>query len=67
MPASAPTTRLLSVIRAEFDEMPDMHLTREQFRRLWTLSVDECDELLDKLLRSGFLVRGRQDRFRRHE
>jgi hypothetical protein len=58
-------THMLDVIRAEFTEMPDMHLTRAQVRRLWTLTNEECDDLLDSLLRCGFLVCGQRDFYRR--
>lgn len=59
-------TQLLDIIRGEFNEMPDMHLTREQFRRLWTLTAEECDDLLTTLLQTNFLVLGRRDFYRRN-
>lgn len=58
---------LREIIRAEFNEMPDMHLTRAQVKRLWTLSDEQCDECLADLVRSGFLAQGRGDFYRRAE
>jgi Fic family protein len=43
--------------RAEFREMPGMSLTSAQAARLWQLSQDRAEELLTKLVESGFLVR----------
>lgn len=65
--ASIVTRSLLDIIRAEFNEMPDMHLTRAQLRRLWALSDEQSHDVVEELLRCGFLVRGRQDRFRRRD
>jgi hypothetical protein len=49
-----PTTK--DVIRREYNEMPGMRLTRAQVRRLWNLSLSECDEVVDALIEDGFLV-----------
>lgn len=51
-----PLDSLVRIIRAEFDEMPGMWLTRAQFRRLWQLTEVECDQLLRHLLGTGFLT-----------
>jgi len=50
-------------IRAEFMEMPGLALTRRQFKRLWILDAPLCDAVLDALLESGFLRRGRDDTY----
>jgi hypothetical protein len=63
---TADRTHLLEIIRGEFTEMPDMHLTRDQFRRLWALTTEECDDLLGTLVQSNFLVVGRRDLYRRN-
>lgn len=62
----ADRTHLLDIIRGEFNEMPDMHLTRDQFRRLWALTTEECDDLLATLVQTNFLVVGRRDLYRRN-
>jgi hypothetical protein len=48
--------RMVRIIRAEFTEMPGMHLTRTQFGRLWHLGDADRDQLLRHLIGSGFLV-----------
>jgi hypothetical protein len=47
---------LVRIIRAEFNEMPGMWLTRAQFRRLWHLTDADCDHLLRHFLGTGFLT-----------
>jgi len=49
--------QLVRIVGAEFDEMPGMRLTREQARRLWNLSIDDCDVVLTELTERGRLVR----------
>jgi hypothetical protein len=36
--------------------MPDLRLTLRQARRLWNLDQALCDELLEALVREGFLA-----------
>lgn len=45
------------MIRAEFLEMPGLHLTGAQARRLWNLDPMTCDAILGALVDSGFLRR----------
>jgi hypothetical protein len=45
----------LGLIRAEYFEMPCLHLTRNQFQRLWNLDKVTCDWLLQALVDEGFL------------
>jgi DNA-binding IclR family transcriptional regulator len=45
----------LRLIRAEYLEMPGLHLTRGQAQRLWNLDTRTCDALLNALVRMGFL------------
>jgi hypothetical protein len=45
----------LQLIRAEYLEIPDLHLTRQQAQRLWGLDEMTCDALLDVLTRARFL------------
>ena len=47
----------LEMVDAEFDDMPGMHLTFPQAKRLWHLSDEECAEVLDCLVSSGRLTR----------
>jgi hypothetical protein len=49
----------IHLVRAEYLEMPGLHLTRSQVRRLWSLDELTCDALLDALVRVGFLQRTR--------
>jgi hypothetical protein len=48
--------RMVCLIRAEFDEMPGMRLTRAQFQRLWQITESECDAIVRHLVDAGFLV-----------
>ena len=64
-PISREPAQAVCIIRAEFDEMPGMHLTLEQAARLWRLSRASCEELLDELVAAGFLVRDRSRRYAR--
>jgi hypothetical protein len=50
-------TELLTLIRMEYLEMPDLRLTLRQARRLWNLEPAVCDELLARLVSEGFLAR----------
>jgi DNA-binding IclR family transcriptional regulator len=45
----------LELIRAEYLEIPGLHLTRTQFQRLWNLDDVTCDSLLQTLIDRGFL------------
>lgn len=51
----ATVAKWLSLIQAEYREMPGMHLTRQQVQRLWGLDQGTCAVLLDTLVGSGFL------------
>jgi hypothetical protein len=48
-------TRWLSIIRAEFREMPGLILTRPQFQRLWGLDTETCDRVIKELVDAHFL------------
>ena len=41
---------MLQVIRSEFREMPDLHLTPVQMQRLWGFGPETCAIVLDALL-----------------
>jgi hypothetical protein len=58
---------LVSLARAEYLEMPGLHLTRSQVRRLWGLDEPTCDALLDALVCLRFLRKTRGDGYVRAE
>jgi hypothetical protein len=45
----------IHLIRAEYLEIPGLHLTRNQVRRLWGLDDLTCDALLEALVDVRFL------------
>ena len=47
----------LHLIRAEYLEIPGLHLTKKQVQRLWSLDQAVCEELLDALVDVRFLRR----------
>ena len=56
-PAPSSLDDLIRRVRGEFLEMPGLHLTREQARRLWALDDTTCTSILDALVELHFLVR----------
>jgi len=50
-------------IRGEYMEMPGLCLTVPQAARLWQRSREECEQVLARLVREGFLVRTRNGAF----
>ena len=49
--------RWLEVIRTEYREMPGLHLSKPQVRRMWSLDVMTCDAVLEALEREHILRR----------
>ncbi|PWT84443.1 MAG: hypothetical protein C5B57_04865 [Blastocatellia bacterium] len=47
----------LHLIRAEYLEIPGLHLTKPQVQRMWGLDTMTCDALLDALVDARFLRR----------
>jgi hypothetical protein len=47
----------LQIIRGEFAEVPGLHLTRQQFQKLWGLDGETTSTLLDVLVDQKFLRR----------
>ena len=45
----------IELIRAEYNELPGMHLTKPQVRRLYGLDQTTCDALLHELEQVHFL------------
>ena len=52
---STTVNQWLSIVRGEFTEIPGLHLTKPQVRRLWGLDSTTCDALLDTLIDIRFL------------
>lgn len=46
---------LVERVRAEFREMPGLHLTPAQAMRLWGLELETCREVIDELVAAAFL------------
>jgi hypothetical protein len=53
----------LRLIQAEYLEMPGLHLTKPQVRRLWSLEPQMCDALLDSLVATDFLKKTQRDAY----
>jgi hypothetical protein len=53
-----------TLIRAEYIEMPCLSVTLAQAARLWNIDRHECLEILESLMKEGFLHRSR-DSYRR--
>jgi hypothetical protein len=64
-PADERLERLEQVVKDEFKDLPGMHLTCAQFRRLWSLTQRDCEQILTDLLESGFLTQESGDCYRR--
>ncbi len=47
----------LKLVQAEYLEMPGLHLSKQQARRLWNLDPRSCDAIFDALEASHFLKR----------
>jgi hypothetical protein len=56
-------TDWLTLIQAEYREIPGLRLTKPQVRRLWNLDHTTCDALLEALERSRFLRRTPKDAY----
>ena len=50
-----PFGRVLDTVRAEFIEMPGLHLTKKQAQRLWALDPGTCEAVLGALEASQFI------------
>jgi len=46
---------IITRIRSEYREMPGLHLTFDQMRRLWMLDSRTCRTLVEKLVDAQFL------------
>ena len=59
------TEDIIQTIRGEFNEMPGMRLTRDQFCRLWHLDGKAAERVIRSLTTSGFLRRDDENRYGR--
>ena len=50
-------TDWIQLIRAEYHEIPGLHLTKAQVKRLWNLDSTMCDAVLEALEGARFLRR----------
>lgn len=50
-------TDWLQLVRAEYLEMPGLHLTKPQVQKLWGLDSTTCDAVLRTLIDKRFLRR----------
>ena len=50
-------THWIQLVRAEYHEMPGLHLTKPQVQRLWNLDTTMCDAVLQALEAAQFLRR----------
>jgi DNA-binding IclR family transcriptional regulator len=55
----------LRLIRAEYLEIPGLHLTRQQVEELWGLDTLTSEALLEALVDAGFLRRTQDGRYTR--
>ena len=45
----------LRLVRAEYEELPDLNLTRAEVERLWGLDASTADAILTTLVSNGVL------------
>lgn len=57
----------LQIVRAEYEEMPGLRLTRAQAQRLWGLDAPVCDAVLGMLVDAKFLGQTRDGVYFRKE
>ena len=56
-------TDWLSLIQAEYREIPGLRLTKRQVQRLWGLDEHACTQVLEALTASRFLVKTPRDAY----
>ena len=59
------TDELIRRVKSEFMEMPGLRLTVLQAKRLWALSHDDCECVLQALVEHRFLILGTDGKFGR--
>ena len=58
---------MTNLVRSEFLEMPDLRLSTDEARRLWSLDLTDCEAVLSALVDARFLARTRDGRFVRFD
>jgi hypothetical protein len=56
--------KLVQRIREEFEEAPGLRITVSEGSRFWGLDEGTCDQVLGRLLATGFLAKGVDERYR---
>ena len=56
--------KLARRIREEFEETPGLRISLSEASRFWGLDDTTCERVLARLLATGFLVRGVDERYR---
>ena len=56
-PTGPSITEWTKLVQSEYREMPGLHLTKPQLRRLWGLDQTTCDALVETLEQANFLRR----------
>ena len=59
--------QLLRRVRAEFEEMPSLRLTRGQAQRLFGMRADVCERVLAALVRERTLCLDHDERYRMYD
>ena len=59
LPREDTMTDWIQLIRAEYHEIPGLHLTKPQVQRLWNLDASMCEAILQALEAGQFLRRTR--------
>jgi hypothetical protein len=52
-----------ALIRAEYEELPDLQLTQSQVEVLWTLDSVTAEQILHALVNTGFLKQTRRGKY----
>lgn len=57
--------KLAQRIREEFEEAPGLRMTIREAARFWALDEQTCADVLARLLATGYLARGGDERYGR--
>lgn len=55
--------KLVQRIREEFEEAPGLQMTVSEGSRFWGLDEGTCSEVLGRLVATGFLAKGVDERY----
>jgi hypothetical protein len=68
MPIDEPLLAVwLRRVRADYLEVPGMHLTKAEIQRMWGLDAQTCDALVCRLVESRFLRLTRSNQYGRSD